>query len=252
MTDYLMVHGAGQGAWSWGKVWGYLTAPVEHPPRLYVPRRANRVYPMDLPGHGTDAGGDTSLVRLDECVHAVIRAVEREGLSDLVMVGHGFAGSLVMQAAGQLSPPPKRVVLVAGIVPFGRRTILSACSRRTRIGFSVLSALSNVSRQDMKMPKAAVSGYLCNGMDPMDVVRLMGFLGPLPTRVLKTKVPMEESLPEFPITYVVLTQDRLVPRDQQMRIANRFSGVELIEIESCHQVVTLKPRELADVLLKYA
>ena len=157
-----------------------------------------------------------------------------------------------MQAAAQMSPPPQRGVLVAGSGPLGRRTILSACSRRTRTGFSVLAALSMASRQEFKMPKAAVSSYLCNGMDPMEVVSIMGFLGPLPTRVLKTKVPMEESLPEFPITYVVLTQDRLIPRDQQMRIASRFSGVELIEIESCHQVVTSKPRELADVLLKYA
>ena len=34
MTDYLLVHGAGQGAWSWGSVWGYLTAPEDHPPTL--------------------------------------------------------------------------------------------------------------------------------------------------------------------------------------------------------------------------
>ena len=58
MTDYLLVHGAVQGAWSWGQVWGYLTAPVEHPPRLYASRAADRVYPLDLPGHGADADGD--------------------------------------------------------------------------------------------------------------------------------------------------------------------------------------------------
>jgi len=55
MTDFLLVHGAGQGAWTWGQVWGYLTAPVEHPPRLYSPRVANRVFTLDLPGHGADA-----------------------------------------------------------------------------------------------------------------------------------------------------------------------------------------------------
>ena len=41
MTDYLLVHGAGQGAWSWGHVWGRLTAPEEHPPTLHKRRRAN-------------------------------------------------------------------------------------------------------------------------------------------------------------------------------------------------------------------
>ena len=84
MTDYLLVHGAGQGAWSWGPVWGHLTAPEEHPPTLHKRRKANRVHPLDLPGHGADAGGDTSAVRLEECVQAITRAVQREGLKDMV------------------------------------------------------------------------------------------------------------------------------------------------------------------------
>ena len=117
MTDFLLVHGAGQGAWTWGQVWGYLTAPVEHPPRLYSPRVANRVFTLDLPGHGADAYGDTTDVRLEECVHAITRAGERNELKDLVLVGHGFAGSMVIQAAGQVDKPHKRIVLVAGLVP---------------------------------------------------------------------------------------------------------------------------------------
>ena len=66
MTDYLLVHGAGQGAWVWGRVWGLLTAPEEHPPKLHRARKANRVFPLDLPGHGPDAEGDTAAVRLEE------------------------------------------------------------------------------------------------------------------------------------------------------------------------------------------
>ena len=135
MTDYLLVHGAGQGAWSWGPVWGYLTAPTEHPPRLYTPRPANRVHTLDLPGHGADADGDTGDVRLEECVHAITRAVEREELGDLVLVGHGFAGGLVLQAAGQLAQPAKRIVLVAGMVPNYQRNMLSVLPKRTKASF---------------------------------------------------------------------------------------------------------------------
>ena len=108
MNDYLLVHGAGQGAWSWGSVWGYLTAPEEHPPTLYKRRRANRVHPIDLPGHGADADGDTAAVRLEECVQAITRTVERERLQDLVLVGHGFAGSLGVQRANALPVRPER------------------------------------------------------------------------------------------------------------------------------------------------
>ena len=160
MTDYLLVHGAGQGAWSWGPVWGYLTAPEEHPPTLHKRRRANRVHPLDLPGHGADAGGDTSGVRLEECVQAITRTAEREQLKDLVLVGHGFSGSLVVQAASEMTVPPKRVVLVAGIVPAPQRPLLSACPARTRTAFRLFSMLSSLSRQEFKLPSSAINGFL--------------------------------------------------------------------------------------------
>ena len=252
MTDYLLVHGAGQGAWSWGPVWGYLTAPEEHPPTLHKRRRANRVHPLDLPGHGADAGGDTSGVRLEECVQAITRTVEREQLKDLVLVGHGFSGSLVVQAASEMTVPPKRVVLVAGIVPAPQRPLLSACPTRTRTAFRLFSMLSSLSRQEFKLPSSAINRFMCNGMDSMEVVQLLGFFGPLPTRVLKSRLPMETSELPCPVTYVMLTQDKVFSPDAQARVAERFEGVETVEIESCHQVMAQHPQELAEVLLRYA
>ena len=252
MTDYLLVHGAGQGAWSWGAVWGHLTAPEEHPPTLYKRRRANRVHPLDLPGHGADAGGDTAAVRLEECVQAITRAVEREQLKDLVLVGHGFSASLVVQAASEMEIPPKRVVLVAGIVPAPQRPLLSASPAKTRTALRVMSLLSSFSRQELKLPSPAINSFLCNGMDSMEIVQLLGFLGPLPTRVMKSRLPMETSELPCPVTYIMLTQDKMFPPDAQARVAARFEGAETVEIESCHQVMAQHPQELAEVLLRYA
>jgi len=230
----------------------YLTAPEEHPPTLHKRRRANRVHPLDLPGHGADAGGDTSAVRLEECVQAITRTAEREQLKDLVLVGHGFSGSLVVQAASEMTVPPKRVVLVAGIVPAPQRPLLSSCPARIRTAFRLFSMLSSLSRQEFKLPSPAINGFLCNGMDSMEIVQLLGFFGPLPTRVLKSRLPMETSELPCPVTYVMLTQDKMFPPDAQARVAERFEGVETVEIESCHQVMAQHPQELAEVLLRYA
>jgi pimeloyl-ACP methyl ester carboxylesterase len=89
-------------------------------------------------------------------------------------------------------------------------------------------------------------------MDSMEVVQLLGFFGPLPTRVLRSRLPMETSELPCPVTYIVLTQDKMIPPDAQARIADRFEGVEKVEIESCHQVMAQHPEELAEVLLRYA
>ena len=207
---------------------------------------------MDLPGHGADAGGDTSEVRSEECVRAITRTVEREALTDLVLVGHGFAASLVLQAAGQLSQPPKRIVLVAGMVPLYQRNMLSVLPQATRTGFRVLSALSKLSGNEFKLPRSVINNFLCNGMDPMEIVQVLGFFGAMPTRVLTTRVSLDRPEPSCPVTYVVLTRDKLLPPSLQHRMAQRVPGVEIKQLESCHQVMWYDPRELADMLLDYA
>jgi pimeloyl-ACP methyl ester carboxylesterase len=252
LTDYLLVHGAGQGAWSWGKVWGYMTAPVEHPPRLYAYHKVGKVFPMDLPGHGTDSHGDTAAVQMEECVQAIVRTVERQELRDVVLVGHGFAGALILQAAGKLPSPPKRLVLIAGIVPGEGRSILSEFSRSSRSSFQALNWFSSLAGKDLKLPKYVISQYLCNCLDTMDIVQAIGFFGALPTRVFKTGVTLGDLNLSVPVTYIVLTRDLIVPPEIQRRMAQRIPNVELREFDSCHEVTLYRPRDLADTLASFA
>ena len=186
MTDYLLVHGPGQGSWVWGKVWGLMTAPVEHPPTLHKRRRANRVHPVDLPGHGPDVAGDTAAVRLEECVEVINRAVEQEQLRDVVLVGHGVSAAIVLEAAARLPAPPKRLALVGAVVPDGQRPLISGCASGVRSGFRLFSLLSALSRQEFRFPRPAISRYLCNTMEAMEIVQILGFFGPLPTRLLNS------------------------------------------------------------------
>ena len=252
MTDYLLVHGAGQGAWAWGKVWGYMTAPVENPPRLYAHRRVDKVYPLDLPGHGSDSDGDTSTVLMDEAVQAIVRAVGRQGLRDVVLVGHGFAGSLILQAAGQLPSPPKRLVLIAGIVPNNGKTMLSEFPFGFKRCFQVLNGLNGLLGKDLKLPHSFISHYLCNGIDPMLVVQTIGYFGPLPVNVLKSKTMLDNTETSIPVTYVVLTADRVLSPASQRRMAGHFPNAEVVELDACHQVMLGKPKKVADLLLSYA
>ena len=251
MTDFLLVHGAGQGAWAWGKVWGYMTAPQTHPPRLYAHTPVGRVYPMDLPGHGADSDGDTSSVVLDECVQAIVRVVERQSLHDVVLVGHEIGGGLVLHAAGQLSTPPKKVVLLGGIVPQAGGAMISEFVMPLRLTISALKYWNGLIGQELRLPGGAVTRYLCNGMDPMEVVQMVGFMGPLPAQVLQAKVPEIPPLP-CPVSYVILSGSRVVPPVNQRRMAERLGPSDVLEMDSCHQVVHHRPRELADLLMSFA
>lgn len=228
-----------------------MTAPVEHPPRLYAHRLANKVYSMDLPGHGADSDGDTSSVLLDECVQSIIRTVDRQGLQDLVLVGHGLGGWLILQAAGLLRLPPKRLILIAGIVPDRGKSMIDEFPLRFRMGFKVINTLRSLLGRDIKMPSRFIYRQLCNGVDPMAVVESIGYFGPLPVGVLKSKTQELGELTS-PITYAVLNEDRVLPVETQRRMAARIPYAEVIELESCHQVSLCQPKELSEILLGFA
>ena len=251
MTDYVLVHGAGQGSWAWGKVWGLMTAPEEHPPRLHKQRRANRVLTIDLPGHGPDVAGDTAAIRLEECVDAVVQTVDRAQLREVILVGHGISAGVVLQAAASLPSPPKRLVLVGGILPEGSRPLISASAGRISSGFKMLSLLSSLSRGELRFPYPFISRYLCNTMDAMDIVRILGLFGPLPTRLLNSRLSLAGD-PPAPLSCIVLTQDRVVSPQAQRRTAERLNCEEVLEIDACHMGVWQRPQEVADALLRHA
>ena len=251
MTDYVLVHGAGQGSWAWGKVWGLMTAPEEHPPRLHKQRRANRVLTIDLPGHGPDVAGDTAAIRLEECVDAVVQTVDRAQLREVILVGHGISAGVVLQAAASLPSPPKRLVLVGGILPEGSRPLISASAGRINRGFKMLSLLSSLSRRELRFPYPFISRYLCNTMDAMDIVRILGRVGPLPTRLLNSRLSLAGD-PPAPLSCIVLTQDRVVSPQAQRRTAERLNCEEILEIDACHMGVWQRPQEVADALLRHA
>ena len=252
MTDYLLVHGPGQGSWVWGKVWGRMTAPVENPPTLHKRRRANRVHPVDLPGHGPDVAGDTSAVRLEECVEVIRRAIEQEQLRDVVLVGHGISGGIVLEAARHLPTPPKRLALVGAAVPEGQRPLISGCASGVRSGYKLFSFLSALSRQEFRIPRPALQRYLCNTMEAMEIVQILGFFGPLPTRLLNSRLSPEAAEPTVPLSCIVLTEDKLVSPEAQRRTAERLNSDDTLEIDACHMALWQKPEAVAEALLTYA
>lgn len=249
MTDYLLVHGAGQGAWSWGKVWGHMTAPEEHPPRLYRPRQAVRVQAVDLPGQGADLSQDAALVDFNEAVQSIVGLVQSENFTDYVIAGHELGGTVALQAASQLSAAPRRIILVAGIVPSNGAAPVSAYPLPARAAVRLCQALGSLTGRDVKVPATIVNNYLCRGLDPMQHVETVGHLGPLPLRMLTQSATLQlDSLP-CPVTYVVLGNDRLISPSRQRAMANRIPNATVVELDAAHQVAAQRPRELAELLL---
>ncbi|MEV4513340.1 alpha/beta hydrolase [Dactylosporangium sp. NPDC049525] len=103
MTTYLLVHGAWHGAWSWDPVAAHLR---EAGHEVVAPTLAGLAERADLIGTGPGLA-----------THVADVVAAAEGLDDLVLVGHSYAGMVAVGAAVQLGNRVRRVVIVDGFLP---------------------------------------------------------------------------------------------------------------------------------------
>lgn len=250
MSDYLLVSGAGLGGWAWGQTWGYMTAPVGHPPRLDQQHPVGKAICINLGGY-TGKQTNPSITQQDS-VAVISEAVKDNALRDVVLVGHDVAASLVLRAATVMEVPPKRLVLVGGVIPAERRSPLSVIPLYLRLAFTMMTTLNGSGRRGFKLPKHVISNVMCSAMEAEEVIQAVGFFQPVPIKVMKGKVTLRGVETPCPITYVVLIQDKLLSQTLQRRMALRLGQVEIEDLEACHAAMLHRPRELADILLRYA
>ena len=252
--DVLLVHDAGHGAWCWGKVWGHLTASVQHPPRLYDGGKVGKVVAVDLPKEVTRPGDDPIEPSLEHYVDAVVEEARFRDMHDVLLVGHGAAAPVVLHAATKLPEPPRRVVLLAGVIPNEGKSVLDTFPRVHRMGFKISARMSRLPpRKEFRLPKTIIDHVYCRGMDPFDVIQFVGRFSPLPMQFFRSRVYLNDLRPPCPVTYVSLWRDALLPPSLQRRMAERLDWVEMgAEVDSCHEVMMERPQQVADILLQYA
>lgn len=83
----------------------------------------------------------------------------------------------------------------------------------------------------------------------MDRIQTIGHFSPLPLGMLTEPVTLSLDALSCPVTYVVLTNDRLIGAGRQQAMADRIPGATVLQLDSGHQVTVQRPRELAETLL---
>ena len=104
----------------------------------------------------------------------------------------------------------------------------------------------------MYLPKKLINRYMCNEVNPKEIIQTIGFYGALPTRMLKTRFDFNDFNLVCPVTYIVLNQDKMFSPIGQRKMAERIPNVELVDMEGCHQSIMYNADSLAGILGKYA
>lgn len=116
----MLVHGAGTGGWVWRRVRGPLA------------RAGHEVFTPTLTGLGERAHLARRDIGLGTHVDDIVGVLECEELSDVVLVGSGYAGLVITAVADRLPGRVRRLVYLDGIVVDDGQAVLDITPAETR------------------------------------------------------------------------------------------------------------------------
>ena len=120
MTNFVLVHGAWQGAWAWDRV-------IEKMRSGANAQGIDQILAPDLPGHGLRHADEIRRITVEHYIQAVVTLVQVNRLVDIVLVGHGFAATFLPQVALQLGETVKHIVFIAGELPLEGKSAYDGC-----------------------------------------------------------------------------------------------------------------------------
>lgn len=232
-TNFVFLHGGGQGSW----VWTETIAALELQSGGSVAAIAG-----DMPGCGAKRGIDTEGLGVEDAAASFIADIENSGLTDVVLVGHSNAGTILPFVAARRPDLVRRYVYVSCVAPPEGWTIMRLLqSKPTHVA------------GDRRPSGGRLTEMLCSDMSEAETERFMARLGSdhWPTRRLLDEETgwLYDHLAGKPSTYVVCLRDQAHSVEWQETFARRLHCERMVRIDAGHQVMNTRPQALAEALL---
>ncbi|MBP2479234.1 pimeloyl-ACP methyl ester carboxylesterase [Crossiella equi] len=227
MATFLLVH----GAWHSGRAWDRVVPLLES--------AGHRVFAPSLTGFGDRAHLLGPEVGLGTHVDDVVDLVKAEGLEDVVLVGHSYAGMVISGVSDRIPERLAHLVFLDAMVPGDGEAAADVQP------ISAQLVAQAVDGWRVPPPPAPLGTF--GVTDPEDAAWLRTLLSDQPARTLREPVrlanPAAHALPR---THIHCT------RDQPKGIARRPvpAGQRVRELPTGHDCMITMPAELTALLLE--
>lgn len=235
MSKYVLIHGAGFGAWCWYKM-------------LPLLRRAgHEVIAPDLPGLGRDVTpfDRISLASWTDHVCQIVAAQP----DPVVLVGHSRAGIILSSVAEK---SPERIALLVYVVAILARDGESSRQVIMDDGTSLLIP-NQVVADDGKswsVKEEALREVYCGESAEEDVALAKLLVRPEPRGPGGTPIHITEAnFGSVPRMYIECLRDKAVPPSLQKKMYSALPCRKVMTIDTDHSPFFSAPEQLADCLL---
>ena len=243
MATFVLVHGAWHGGWCWWKVEPLLR------------RSGNLVYAPSLTGMGERSHlarhMDPAAINLDIHIKDTQQLLENEGLEDVVLVGHAYAGMVITGVAEVCRQRLAHLVYVNGVVPRDGEAMGDQLEAVRGPEFTARIRRAIDTGQEFLPPPTTAEEIQQRWAvaDPEDQSWMLPRLCPQPTASFAQSVSLGSSeAQEIPRSFIVSSEsgfDSVAQRARQ-------SGWGLHQLDTGHDPMITKPMEVAEILLKIA
>lgn len=243
MTDFVFLHGGGQGSWVWQETIDALRT---------LARGDLRCLAIDAPGCGTKRGRGTSDLIFDDIARELVADIDAAGLRDVVLVGHSQAG-MPLPLMAELAPGLfRKLVFLTCSAPLDGVTTIEQMggglhgAHPDLVGWPVDPATSTVAERFRVM--------FCNDMSGAEADAFLAKLGhdQWPASSYSHREWRRDHLVAMPVSYILCERDMSLPPEWQERFAARLHADRIVRLDAGHQAMNTQPQALAALLLAEA
>ncbi len=243
MATFVLVHGAWHGGWCWSKV-----APL-------LRRTGAEVYTPTLSGLGERAHlaelVDQTQVDLELHIQDVTRLMEYEGLDDVVLVGHAYAGMVITGVAEVWPERLSHLVYINGVIPADGESMADQLIPVRGPDFAAW-VRDHIKRGEGYLPPPASPEELGRRWgipDAADREWMFDRVTPQPAAAMAGPVSIgNPAARDIPRSFIGGEEAGFQPVADRAREA----GWGIYHLDSGHDPMVSHPRELAEILLGIA
>ncbi|MDX3457224.1 alpha/beta fold hydrolase [Streptomyces sp. ME02-8801-2C] len=237
---YVLVH----GAWHSGRVWDRVV-PL-------LARAGHQVFAPSLTGHGEKEHLLTPDVDLDTHVGDVVALLDEWDLTDVVLVGHSYAGMVISGVADEVPDRIAHLVYVDAMVPSDGESALDVIPEKTQRLIDAAAA-SDAPWRIPPMPEMPAPVGLFGVTDPADTAWLRTMMSDESVRCFLQPVrldnPAADAISRTHIHCVGSTPED-VTRRPVPAVQPGGAASQVWELRSGHDCMVTVPDALTDLLVK--
>jgi pimeloyl-ACP methyl ester carboxylesterase len=236
MSTFVLVH----GSWHDGSAWN---AVIQH-----LETRGRQAFAPTIAGHGK---GVNKNVNHAQCTQSIVDYIVSKDLTDIVLLGHSFAGTIIAKVAEAIPDRIRRLIFFDAFVLNDGESLNDNAPPHYQ---TLIDSLASESDDNtVMMPFEIWREAFLNDAD-LDLARSSyAQLSPEPYQPWIDKLDLRQfySLP-IPKSYLYCTEDTALPQGEwgwHPRMSNRLGLFRFVQMPGSHEVMFSNPVGLAEKII---